>query len=162
MMRMTLVFLSAAAMLVGCSSRTDDLKQDSGNASGEGGIRMANPFHDDLMKLSPGNQRLAMLRALRATGYKREHCRNVDNAGYQEEFRNMRMWVAECVAERRSYAVFIAPNTEIQVRNCADAGTLSLPRCQGLPPPQEDPTMPKVQEGASDEAYRTRPAIPQK
>jgi len=114
-------------------------------------IRMANKHHDDLLQLPPNLQRLAMMRAVRDAG---NRCQRVDNAGYQEEYKNMRMWVAVCGAEGKSFAVYLAPNGDVQVRDCADAGTLALPRCQELPPPVPDQSGPKIQEGASDKAYR--------
>jgi hypothetical protein len=154
--RIAALLLASAAMLAGCGGSADR----SGGGEG-GGIRMANEHHDALLKLSPGYQRLAMLRALRDNNYTRRHCLNVDNAGYQEEYRNMRMWVAECSNDERSFAVFIAPNGDVQVRDCADAGTLSLPRCNGLPPPEPDSTLPQVKEGASDNAYKARPRTPE-
>jgi hypothetical protein len=115
-------------------------------------IRMANEHHDGLMALRPGLQRLTMMRAIRATG---NACQRVDNAGYQEEYRNMRMWVAQCGVENRTYAVFLAPNGDVQVRNCADAGQLALPRCQGLAPAIPDPRD-NFQEGAADKAFRNQ------
>jgi len=154
--RASLLLISVAA-LGGCGGGTRTANDQNAQFRE---IKIVNQHHEDLLKLSPGRQRLAMLRAVRDSGYTQQHCRNVDNVGYQEEYQNMRMWVAECSAQQRSYAVFIAPNGDVQVRNCADAGTLALPRCEGLPPPVEDPTMPKVQEGASDDAYRRRPATP--
>jgi hypothetical protein len=138
MMRTAALLLLSVAVLAGCGRKMPN------EADENSGIRMANKYHDDLQNLSPGRQRLAMLRALRDGGIRQSNCRNVANAGYQEEYKNMRMWVAECGNDSRSYAVFIAPNGDVQVRNCADAGTLSLPRCEGLPPPAEDPTMPQV------------------
>ncbi|HEY0114690.1 MAG TPA: hypothetical protein VGB54_03110 [Allosphingosinicella sp.] len=113
-------------------------------------IKIANQHHEDLLRLRPGLQRLAMMRAIRATG---NRCQRVDNAGYQEEHRNMRMWVAQCGIENKLWAVFIAPNGDVQVRNCEDSGRLSLPRCAGLPPavPEEREIF---KEGASDKAFR--------
>ena len=136
------------AALAGCGG---DRTVESANGAAPD-IRIANPHHDALLELTPGNQRLAMMRAIRSNGYR---CQRVDNAGYQEEYRNMKMWVATCGgAERRDFAAYIAANGDVQVRNCADAGTLSLPRCKGLPPAVPDPTMPEVQEGAADEAFK--------
>ena len=147
MIRRAVVLLGFAA-LAGCGG---DRTVESANGA-EPDIRIANRYHDDLMALTPGNQRLAMMRAIRSNGYR---CQRVDNAGYQEEYRNMKMWVATCGgAEQRNFAVYLAANGDVQVRNCADAGTLSLPRCNGLPPAVPDPTMPEVQEGAADEAFK--------
>lgn len=115
-------------------------------------IRIANKYHDDLMKLPPNLQRLAMMRAIRDGGYR---CQRVDNTGYQEEFRNMRMWVATCGEESKNFAVYIAANGDAQVRDCADAGQLSLPRCEGLPPAVPDEGE-AFQKGAADNAFRNQ------
>jgi hypothetical protein len=116
-------------------------------------IRIANKHHDELMALPPNLQRLAMMRAIRNTG---NRCQRVDNAGYQEEYRNMRMWVAVCGVEQKTYAVYLAANGDVQVRDCAEAGTLELPRCQGLPPAVPDQSGPQFQEGAADNAFRNQ------
>lgn len=144
MIRAALV-LAPLALLAACGG------ERTVNNSAGAHIAIANEHHDQLMQLSPGRQRLAMMRAIRATG---NRCQRVDNAGYQEEYRNMRMWVANCGEEQANYAVYIAANGDVQVRNCNDAGTLSLPRCNGLPPAQPDDTMPQFQEGAADNAFR--------
>lgn len=140
------LLLTGLMALAGCGG---DRTVESANGA-EPHIRIANPYHDDLMQLTPGRQRLAMMRAIRDSRYR---CRRVDNAGYQEEYRNMKMWVAVCGEERKTFAVYLAPGGEVQVRDCADAGTLSLPRCNGLPPATPDPTMPAFEEGAADEAF---------
>lgn len=119
-------------------------------------VSVANPFHDELTKLSPGYQRLTLLRALRRSNYGRNHCQNVDNAGYQQEHANYRMWVAECSAQRRKFAAFFSPNGEVQIRDCADVEKLDMPRCRDLPPPVADPTLPKIEEGAADEAFENK------
>jgi hypothetical protein len=98
-------------------------------------IKIANDYHEQLMRLAPRYQRLAVKRAIVQSSLR---CTRVDNAGYQQEYRNMRMWVGHCDPENKSFAVYLAPNGDVQVRNCADAGELALPRCQGLPPPLPD------------------------
>jgi hypothetical protein len=139
----------AASLLAGCGAPGD--RQTGANAQ-EPKIRIANKEHDDLLKLPPNLQRLAMMRAIRSTG---NRCQRVENAGYQEEYRNMRMWVARCDVEQKSFAVYIAANADVQVRDCAEAGTLSLPRCEGLPPPMPDDSAPVFKEGAADNAFRS-------
>jgi hypothetical protein len=146
-MRTLSVFLLLAS-LAACGGNIKVANQ--GGNDQEPRIRIANEFHDELVKLRPGLQRLAMMRAIRETGHR---CQRVDNAGYQEEYRNMRMWVAVCGEEKRTFAVYIAANRDVQVRDCADAGTLSLPRCNDLPPPVPDETD-RVKEGAADKAFR--------
>jgi hypothetical protein len=64
--------------------------------------------------------------------------------------------VAECDVEKKSFAIYLAANGDVQVRNCADAGQLSLPRCAGLPP-ATPPTQEVFKEGAADKAFRNGP-----
>ena len=148
-MRRGLPALTAILLLAGCGGGND-----GGNVSNdaEPRIRIANKYHDDLMKLPPDLQRLTMMRAIRDGGYR---CQRVDNAGYQEEYRNMRMWVAQCGVESKTFAVYLAANGDVQVRNCADAGQLSLPRCEGLPP-APPPEREVFKEGAADKAFRNQ------
>lgn len=140
-----------AALLAGCGGGESDNMQAGANRQEER-IRIANPTHDGLTELPPNLQRLYMLRAIRSSGAR---CQRVDNAGYQEEYRNMRMWVARCDVEGQSFAVYIGADGSVQARNCAEAGTLALPRCQPLPPPVPDPTAPVIKEGAADNAFRS-------
>jgi hypothetical protein len=134
---------AATALLTACGGERTVNNQTA--------ISIANEHHEELLRLSPGRQRLAMRRAILDSRYR---CISVDNAGYQEEYRNMRMWVATCGQEQKTFAVYIAANGDVQVRDCADAGTLSLPRCKGLPPAVADPTMPEFKDDASDEAFK--------
>lgn len=138
-------------LLGGCGGADGGNSQAGTNAQ-EPKIRIANEHHDQLMALRPGLQRIAMMRSIRSS---RNRCQRVDNAGYQEEYRNMRMWVAQCGEENKTYAVYIAANGDVQVRDCADAGTLSLPRCKGLPPPVPDERE-QFKEGAADKAFRNQ------
>ena len=41
----------------------------------------------------------------------------------------MAMWAARC-SDSGAWAVFVAPNGDVQVRACADAGQLGLPECR--------------------------------
>jgi hypothetical protein len=93
-------------------------------------IKVANPMHEGLLKLTSLNQRLALMRAIRDNG---RRCTRVDGARYQEDYRGMVMWVALC-EDGRHWAVFIAPNGDTQVRACADMHQLSLPQCRPVPP----------------------------
>ena len=139
-------------MLAGCGGPSDRANEAAAANAQEPRIRIANKHHDELAALRPGLQRIAMMRAIRSSGYR---CQRVDNAGYQEEYRNMRLWVADCGEEKKQFAVYIAANGDVQVRDCADSGRLSLPRCNGLPPPAADDT-PVFKEGAADKAFRNQ------
>jgi len=141
-----LVLASVAACADG---RDAELPAEEANAQGPR-ITIRNDHHDELLRRSPDDQRLTMMRAIRRTG---NRCQRVSNAGYQQEYRNLRMWVGQCDVENKLFAIFIAPNGDVQVRDCAQAGQLALPRCEGLPP-APPPTENLFREGASDKAYR--------
>lgn len=148
--------LLTIVLIGGCTEAPSDGPRGSANAAGADdrpAIRMANPHDDQLRALPPHLQRLAMMRAVRDTG---NACQRVDNAGYQQDYQNLRMWVAVCGAENKRWAVFIAPNGDVQVRDCADAGQLSLPRCEDPPPAVPDSSAPTVREGAADNAFRNQ------
>ncbi len=89
-------------------------------------IKVANPMHEGLLKLSGLNQRIALTRAIRDNG---RRCPRVDGARYQEDYRGMVMWVALCEGGRH-FAIFIAPNGDTQVRDCGDMHQLRLPQCR--------------------------------
>lgn len=120
-MKATVLFVSALAACVGVAAC------ESGEAPvNRTQIKVANPGHEGLLKLSGLNQRLALMRAIRDNG---RRCRRVDGARYQEDYRGMVMWVALC-SDQRHWAIFIAPNGDTQVRECGDMAQLRLPQCR--------------------------------
>ena len=50
----------------------------------------------------------------------------------------MAMWSAHCT-DTGQWAIFIAPNGDVQVRPCADAAAIGVPACRALPPPVPEP-----------------------
>ena len=68
------------------------------------------------------------MRAIRDNG---KRCQRVEATAYQEEYRNLALWVALC-NDGRHWALFIAPNGDTQVRDCADARELDLPQCRPI------------------------------
>lgn len=144
----TAPLLMLAALMAACGDSAADLAENSNTPR----IKMKNEHHEALERLSPDLQRIGLMRAIRQTG---NRCQRVDNVGYQQEYRDMRMWVAQCGPQPKNWAIFIAPNGDVQVRDCAQAGQLSLPRCE--PPPPTPTTGGNVfREGASDNAFRSR------
>lgn len=126
----TLILSLAAA---GCG-------QSSEPAEDRTPIKITNPYHDQLTALQPDMQRLGLMRAIRDNG---KRCQRVDAARYQEDYRQMALWVALC-SDGRHWAVFIAPNGDTQVRECTEMRQLGLPQCRpvtALPPqPQTETT----------------------
>ena len=98
--------------------------------------KITNPYHDQLAALPGELQRLGVMRAIRDNG---RRCQRVEAARYQEDYRQMAMWVALC-NDSRHWALFIAPNGDTQVRECEHMAQLELPQCHpvtgpGAPPP---------------------------
>lgn len=128
-----LILGAAALALAGCGDSTPP-------ANGQEQIRVANPGSDRLKELGPLNQRIALMRAIRDSG---KRCRRVDALGYQQEYRQLAMWVAVC-DDGRHWSVFIAPNEDIQVRDCREHQQLDLPVCRPVPPVAPDPSFPQA------------------
>lgn len=106
-------------------------------------ITIRNKHHEDLTALPENLRRIGLMRAIRDTG---NRCPlRVESGAYQGEHEGLAMWTARC-DDNRQWAVFIAPNGDLQVRNCADMEQLGLPRCRELPPapPQQPRARPKA------------------
>ncbi|HEX6375905.1 MAG TPA: hypothetical protein VFZ91_09295 [Allosphingosinicella sp.] len=86
----------------------------------------ANPHSDQLRALSEEGRNLGLYRALRDNG---QRCKRVDRAAYQQQYETMAMWTARCT-DSGDWAVFIAPNGDVQVSQCRHAAELGLPQCQ--------------------------------
>ncbi|MDQ4088181.1 MAG: hypothetical protein M3177_09280 [Pseudomonadota bacterium] len=98
-------------------------------------IKMVNPHHEQLLALPGELQRLGVMRAIRDNG---KRCQRVEAARYQQDYQNMVMWVALC-NDGRHWALFIAPNGDTQVRECAHARQLRLPQCRPVTGPGAAP-----------------------
>lgn len=113
-------------------------------ANGTAQIRVANEGSDRLKALNPMNKRIGLLRAINQSGFR---CRGgVLTGAYQQQHQeNLAMWVALC-GDGKSYAVFIAPNDDVQVRDCAQLAQLSLPACRPVQPLPHDRQTPPAAE----------------
>jgi hypothetical protein len=101
----------------------------------EPAIKIANPYHEQLQALPPQLQRLGVMRAIRDNG---KRCHRVEATAYQQDYRNMVMWVALC-DDGRHWAVFIGANGDTQVRDCTEARQLNLPQCHPVTGPGAAP-----------------------
>lgn len=120
----TTIMLSSLALvlLAGCDNGTSE----GGNAPAKTTtIKPASPFVDQLKTLDEANRGLALRRAIQDSG---ASCKKVDRSGYQEDYKNLSMWVVRC--PDKDWALFIAPDGGVQVRPCADAEQLKLPACR--------------------------------
>jgi len=108
---------------------------DQGNVTQ---MRAANPMSDQLKARTPLYRDLALYRALRDNG---QRCRKAENGACQEEYRNLAMWTVRCT-DTGDWAVFIAPNGDVQPRRCADEAELKLPPCKPVAPAAATPAAP--------------------
>lgn len=134
-------YLAACVTILALAACGDTTPADSGNRQ----IRAANKGSDDLKALSPIYQRIALLRAIRSSG---KRCQRVERLGFQQDYEQMAMWVALC-DNGRDWSVFIAPNDDVQVRDCTQHAQLGLPACRPLPPLPHDPSAPPGTEPAN-------------
>ena len=92
-------------------------------------MRAANPVSDQLKGMSEIYRFLGLRRAIVDSG---RRCKKVDRGGYQEEYKTMSLWTAHCT-DTGDWAIFIAPNADVQVRQCGQMAQLGLPACR-VPP----------------------------
>jgi hypothetical protein len=85
----------------------------------------ANPLSDQLKALSGPTRNLGLYRAIRDN---ERRCKRVEAGAYQQQYKTMAMWTARC-SDSGDWAIYIAPNGEVQVSPCGDAKTLGLPEC---------------------------------
>jgi hypothetical protein len=134
--------LALALALSACGGGSGSSGEANGAAAGDAAadarIEIANPGSDQLKALSPLNKRVGLLRAIRQSGIR---CPGVLTGAYQQQYRDLAMWVALC-GNGKYYAVFIAPTDDVQVRECTEHAQLGLPACRPAPPLPRDPQGP--------------------
>ena len=119
MKRMAAIFLILSA----CDGGTPDEPTRTRS------VKASSPLVDQLKTLSELNRGLALRRAIQDAG---NNCKRIEASGYQQDYRNMSMWTASC-SEKVVWAIFIAPNGDVQVRDCKEAQQLNLPACRMQP-----------------------------
>jgi hypothetical protein len=88
---------------------------------------------DQLHKLDGPNRDIALKRAILDSGLT---CRRVTRSGYVQEHENLSMWTANC-DDKIDYAVFVGPDSSVQVRRCDELARFGLPACvihENIPP----------------------------
>jgi hypothetical protein len=134
----------AAFALAGCGGESAPAAQPerAPAANAAKGTRIANRPHEQMLALDDSMRRIALVRAIRSTG---NRCpRRVEpNPVHQGEYEGLALWTARC-DNNEQYAVFIAPNGDVQVRNCRDMAQLELPACRALPPAEPVRERPKA------------------
>ena len=77
------------------------------------------------------------MRAIRDSG---RRCRRVDALGHQQHYEDGD--VGRACDDGRHWSIFIAPNADVQVRDCAQQEQLGLPVCRPVAPLPPDPNFP--------------------
>ena len=116
-----------ALALTGCDSGAAPERAASERKAGVP-LTVGNPYHDRLFALGELQRGAALRSAIRTA---RESCDRVEAAAFQQDHENLKMWTASC--QSRTYAVFVAPNGDVQVRKCTDLASLKLPPCRAEP-----------------------------
>ena len=80
---------------------------------------------DQLHQLDDLNRAIALKRAIHDSGYS---CKRITTSGYVQEYDNLSMWMARC-DDRNEWAIFVGPDSSVQVRRCGDVAKLGLPAC---------------------------------
>lgn len=114
---------ASALALHGCGGAPDDPEPVQADKAR---IVAATPYVDRLRTLDEVDRGLALRRAILDSG---ERCKRVERSAYQQDYENMSLWTARC-SDSGAWALFIAPNGDVQVRACADAAELGLPECR--------------------------------
>jgi uncharacterized membrane protein len=118
-MKRILIGSALALALGGCGGASD------GGETKTKTMKPASEYVDRLKALSDDSRGLALRRAVQDTG---QNCKRVTSSGYQEEYKNLSVWNLKCTDGE--YALFIAPNADVQVRSCKEVETLGLPKCR--------------------------------
>jgi hypothetical protein len=128
------LLVATAGLLAGC--------EDGAPERNVTRVVAANPMSDQLKTLSEPTRNLGLYRAIRDNG---RRCKRVEAGAYQEQYKTMAMWTARC-SDTGDYAIYIAPNADVQVSPCKDARELGLPECKALPA-----ASPAAQDGKASE-----------
>lgn len=89
-------------------------------------IQVKGAYIDKLRSLTQQNRDLALRRAVQDNG---ETCKRLTSSNENGTYKNMTIWNAFCEGGK-DYAIFIAPNGDVQVRPCGDVAELGLPACR--------------------------------
>jgi len=85
-------------------------------------------YRDTLRKLPPGEVSAALFRAISDSG---ESCTGVTRSAYQQDYKDMGMWVAHC-RDGTDWAVFVSDKGYVQARACPTAAEAGFPACKPL------------------------------
>ena len=115
------LLIALPILLSACGQQAD--RQTTSNQTE---IKVRSAEQDQLHKLDAINLAIGLKRAIYSTGFT---CRQITDAGFVGEYKNMDMWMARC-SEGRDWAVFAGPDGSAQVRDCKDLPGTGVPECK--------------------------------
>lgn len=89
-------------------------------------IKAESAYVQRLRDLSEQNRDLALRRAIQDAG---QRCPRIESSEETGVYKNMASWTARCEGGG-AWAIFIAPNGDVQVRSCGHVEQLGLPACK--------------------------------
>ena len=101
-------------------------QQQQAAGSNQTQIKVRSAEQDQLHTLDAMNLAIALKRAIYGAGFT---CRQVTDAGFIGEYKNLDMWMARC-SEGRDWAIFAGPDGSAQVRDCRDLPGTGVPECK--------------------------------
>ena len=114
--------MAMALVLAGCGESAAPRKPAAPAATADDGYRQK------LLALSPSQRNSVFFKAIAANG---GACPEVKRASYQQDYKDMTMWVAHC-AITGDWAVFVNAAGYAQTRECRQTKQLGLPECKPL------------------------------
>ena len=118
MKRLTIIL--AATAVAGCGQSPAD-----NQAAPAISVRSANM--DAIHTMSEPSRQIALKRSIQDSNLV---CKRVTATRFVGTYKNMDMWSATC-GDRHEWALFVAPNDDVQVRLCHDTEAVGLPNCDG-------------------------------
>ena len=115
------LFMTLSILLSACGQETERQA-----ATNQPTIKVRGAEQDRLHKLDALNLAIGLKRAIYSAGLT---CRQITDAGFVGEYKNMDMWMARC-AGGREWAVFAGADGSAQVRDCKDLPGTGVPECK--------------------------------
>ena len=118
--RVTMALAVAAMTLGGCGSPPPAKPAESPKPDAA--------YRAKLLALTPDQRDTVLFKAIAAND---GACPEVQKSGYQQDYKDMTMWVAQC-ALTGDWAVFVNGGGYAQTRQCDQEKQLGLPECKPL------------------------------
>jgi hypothetical protein len=113
--------LAALLALTAC----DNSAKDNAPAPAQPKVEVRGPEQNRLHQLSELDRAIGLKRAIYASG---STCKRVTQSRFIGQYKNMDMWGARC-DDGRDWALFVGPDSSVQVRLCKDTEKVGLPAC---------------------------------